>query len=260
MNPTKVRSSLLTLTLILTLVACGSPSQPEPEPEPGPTIAGAIDNIAGMPMPISITLFTARSSAFGSAGIHMAAPTVHEYEGQYLDLATALVSPGGTFELALPDGDEIPGAYLVPAASVIQSPPNFPDSHCSLSADAAANVLRVWLPPEAAVGFPIIIAGPISPDLSHALGILAYTDGDFLAPAGPLKVRSWVHASADVGVQGECVTDDGNDPPVTYATVDLSLEAGWNEITLHFDPAENMMEVSTEGFSGAWLFLGAVGP
>lgn len=256
-----LRPSLLALAMLVLLAACGGAPPQQQDPEPAGLIEGTVDNVADMPLPVNVTLFTARASAFitsAAAADGPGAPTVHEYLGELLDLATTVVSPSGAFRLELPEVSEIPGAYLVPAVSIIQPTPYTEDASCTLTASGPATVLRMWMPPSSILAFPVIVAGPITPDTSRFIGLVVYTDGDpTVLPTSPIQGRSWTHASAAVDIQGVCEIDDGVDPVVTYAVVDLSLESGWNEVTLVHDPDEDLTTVTAAPFAGHWVFVDA---
>lgn len=257
---TALRPSLLALAMLVLLTACGGAPPQQQDPEPAGLIEGTVDNVADMPLPVNVTLFTARASAFitSAAAGGPGAPTIHEYLGELLDLATTVVSPSGAFRLELPEVSEIPGAYLVPAVSIIQPTPYTADASCSLTASGPATVLRMWMPPSSILAYPVIVAGPITPDTSRFIGLVVYTDGDpMVTPTSSTRGRSWTHASAAVEVQGVCEIDDGVDPVVTYAVVDLSLEPGWNEVTLVYDPDEDLTTVTAEPFAGQWVFVDA---
>jgi hypothetical protein len=251
--PTLRRHTIVALLVALafTLAACGG--QPPPEPEPA-TISGAVENPTEMPRPTTLTLLNVRASAFAMSGERSDAivPLVADY-GDVVDLGTTIVGQDGTFEVVLPDGDEIPAGLMDSAANAFRVPPYLPDVTCSFSASGSASLMRVWVAFE--LGIPFLVTGPVSHDLDYVTGFMIYSNQDLNeTPSGVLYTRTWTHADSAVDITGTCVVDDGG-TDVEVAALDVSLEEGWNDITFAFDIDEEYLEVTTDHFDGEWYWI-----
>lgn len=217
------RSFVALATASLVLAACGSPSgNPTPEPERF-TLAGTLANVDDAPVPVNLTAFSFTPAALESVSVEPLALDV--YPPGYLTLGTTILGPDGAFSIALATGDELPDEAFLGAADLVKYP-IFGNIECVGTATADARVLPIaWGEIFAA---PYVLAGPVAgPPGTGPLGVLFFGEGLPQTPAVDNATATWTFATASTRATGAC-SYQGTD----YVTWDVTLEPGWNRITV----------------------------
>ena len=237
----------LALALVAVLGACGAPSTP-PTPEPF-AIGGTVVDLMGVPLPVNVTFMAALPEALTVTGLAPAA--VNEFPNGTIELASTVLSADGAFELELPEGSAIPGAYLVDPTAFLVNPA--PDVTCTATSSDEARVLRVFF--DQGYGIPYTLLGPHN-DLTLAIGLVFLGDGVPQFGAADVATYSWTYAQGPVSVAGSCVRDDGVNPSAVVGTWDLDLVEGWNRLRFAFDAATEETVIDTGTIDGArWRVL-----
>lgn len=246
-----MRQHLLTATLAaaLVLAACSQP-QPPSEPEPEFPVTGTIANLSDVPMP-TFASFAALHPVIYAVTSTDLEPQGKDYEGRVFAFDSTPLGADGSFEWDLGDPPDIPAGYLTFADQAFH--PIDESMTCDLTASGSVQVLRSLV--QDSIMTPVGLLGPLSLSNGYVDGLLVYTDASDLVetPTEPYRIGTWLWAEDAVNIQGECVYDDGVDPPYTAIEIDVALAAGWTPLVLLADPVARTATIGNGTFDGAWL-------
>ena len=218
------RSLIAPTAALLLLAACGSPSgNPPPDPERF-TLAGTVANVDDVPVPINLTAMGVSTAALEALAVAPAALDV--YPPAFIDLGSTILGLDGAFSIALATGDELSDEYLTDATALVRYPVFGPDIECLGTSTEASRVLPIiWAERFAA---PYVVAGPIAgPSGTQPVGVLLFGEGLPQSPPVDNASAVWTFATAATRATGACGYQ-GTD----FVTWDVTLEAGWNRVTV----------------------------
>jgi hypothetical protein len=206
------------LALMLVLAACATPTEPV---DTSFTVSGTAyaDQFDPGLVPLGVSLFLFRDDAFPAAVQTNSFIAVND------DIFVSPISPvadDGSFELVFPDGDDVPASTLAAAADFVVNARDIPT--CSVVAsDATANVTTAAWEFASVPGIVMYLLE------GAALTIISSEPIDFDDPdltVFDLEFVTWVYADSAVDVS----TGAGCDTGTFEVIVDVSLQAGWNQL------------------------------
>jgi len=241
----------------LIMAACAqTPSEPDPDPEPQPAVLGGVVQVPpveeddpeivvlaasllmlSMPfpeapdegdelMPLEPLRTTIERASVDPAALAPAS-VVEVEEGAYL-AGIAVVEEDGSFELALPDGADIPEPLFRPAAEAIPLTSYAGDADCTLVASdpEALVTFTFWqFLSSAAPVFFTQFGVTLGFNVSEAIDFESEPDLDELT----FVTLTYATAPTTLTSMGpECSSEGGT------IAVDVALEEGWNQVTWSF--------------------------
>lgn len=213
-----------------TLVALAACSQAPKSEEPAATyVRGEVVSPSPDYVPQSAFMIMVDEAELDTADVLRLGPGVYASD-------SVPVAADGTFELPLPEADEMPASVLVPGNDFF----NFPGATCSITASVAgARVSQYY-----AEGVFILLPGvAFLSFLGPSFSITTTAPFDFSDSAAVLYEQtlvSWLFATEDVALSaGETGCDVGGDSLM----IDLDLKAGWNQVGLSFEVDPDTEEV-----------------
>ena len=208
------------LGLVLVLAACSAPT-PVPPVDTAFSVPGTVYTEFFDPdlVPIGVSLFLIRDDVIGSMSVDTSS-FVEVFDTFFVGPISP-VAADGSFELVFPDGDDVPAATMVPADDFAANARGFAACEVAASNAAASVTVTVW-------EF-VSVPGMFTFSVEGAAPMAIFTepiDTDDPPDPSELAFVTWVYADADVDV----ATGAGCAEASFELIVDVSLEAGWNQL------------------------------
>lgn len=213
---------LVPAVAILVVAACSQPTDQGPQ-------ATFIDGALSMPDALPVALGVATFFVHIAPDALKPAAVTEVDEGLFIG-PIANLDANGNFSLELPAGEELPAALMQDAEASIYNVESMAD--CSLSAsDPAVKLTGAAFEGITVPGAMILTVDGLMPALSTAEALSETpTEEEFVAA----RFQTWVYATGPTTLVTEpavCVDSFG-------LSVDVTLQAGWNQLEWTFDVDE----------------------